>query len=869
MSAISRIHHAACASCRLRSIVAAKQLARSRGPAPHRQVVPTGSSYGRSFATSTVRRSDRFDSKSLEALLQELDIAAKEFELSGVTRVTSPLTTRSGDFDLGEADENGVIYDEGEQYPPEEVARRARQAFGHALPEGLLNEEAYKAYVRMFGEPVAVAAEEEEEAAYGSSMGLGELDEEADIGTGILKEGKDGSLEELEFDPEEHEALEGRDDMEGLEAQLQADIDNAMRAGRDGAQEVDDEVEEDTALYQPFEEEEPALDEPADFQRTHPLTLENRFSTSPSTVQLPKYGFVKPINLILSAVSTKHLADAAHRTFGGVGFPYSPSNPAYARTLPQKPIALDASQGKMSEMEADTFLAACMPQIYATVMSTVVETRKRLGSAWLENLLTKEGGPKILDAGGAGAGVMAVREVLRAEWERMHEDLTPQRDVAEASGQTGGAPLSPPTGRATVLTGSDTLRARASALLDDTTFLPRLPDYVHASDHTAAEKGKFDIIIASHTLWPMKEDFLRKQHIANLWSLLNQDGGVLVLIEKGVPRGFEMVAAAREMLIDTRIASPGAEEVLEELSAPGSGVKDGVLQKEKGMIVAPCTNHSSCPMWQKGSTKGRKDLCHFEQRYIRPPFLQKMLGAKDKNHEDVSFSYLSVMRGRDLRDEHEEAITQGDEATDRAFVGYEDMSIAPTMAGLEEAFDPTAPAVADVDEVYGQPESTGPHSLRLPRMILPPLKRTGHVILDVCTPSGTLERWTVPRSFSKQAFRDARKSSWGDLWALGAKTRIPRNVRLGRGKEELGGVDKNGVVNVKGRVKNRPEEGKRRGKKGKNVIEVGYDSEGRIKEEDIQVKTGGRMREGKIKGIRDKRDKTGGLRNKQLEQDLL
>jgi ribosomal protein RSM22 (predicted rRNA methylase) len=54
----------------------------------------------------------------------------------------------------------------------------------------------------------------------------------------------------------------------------------------------------------------------------------------------------------------------------------------------------------------------------------------------------------------------------------------------------------------------------------------------------------------------------------------------------------------------------------------------------------------------------------------------------------------------------------------------------------------------------------------------------------MCTPSGSLERWTVPRSFSKRAFRDARKSSWGDLWALGAKTRVIRTARVGDKKRD-------------------------------------------------------------------------------------
>lgn len=182
------------------------------------------------------------------------------------------------------------------------------------------------------------------------------------------------------------------------------------------------------------------------------------------------------------------------------------------------------------------------------------------------------------------------------------------------------------------------------------------------------------------------------------------------------------------------------------------------------MIIAPCTNHLTCPMHNPaGPTKGRRDYCHFEQRYIRPPFLQRIMGAKDRNHEDIKFSYLAVQRGADLRQEQD--IQQDVQATDSAFEGFEH---------LEETDTTTS--------------SSGFHPLSLPRAVYPPLKRRGHVIFDLCTPAGKIERWTVPRSFSRQAYRDARKSNWGDLWALGAKTRIPRKLNLGdkhgEGKKE-------------------------------------------------------------------------------------
>lgn len=51
---------------------------------------------------------------------------------------------------------------------------------------------------------------------------------------------------------------------------------------------------------------------------------------------------------------------------------------------------------------------------------------------------------------------------------------------------------------------------------------------------------------------------------------------------------------------------------------------------------------------------------------------------------------------------------------------------------------------------------------------------------DLCTPSGTLECWTVSKSFSTQGDCDARKIKWDDLWVLGAKVSVLRELRLGR-----------------------------------------------------------------------------------------
>ena len=679
----------------------------------------------------------------------------------------------------------------------EAIVHQARQTFGETLPTNFLSAEEYKIYQRLYGAPIDITRPED--------IGLlqAEAEEYVEDATPeknlLFREDDEGNLEEVEYlqeDLAEEERMEDADeeelDLEGDSRERQSsdfkarvalfrDMAAANKAQIVEADQAESNAAEDSnreeyAIEDPIEEEqEPAYendnyddreaedpdDQEDDFVssdsiRTHPLTAAARSGTSPATLQIPKAAIVEPVMAILRDASNKHLSEVAQKTFGGVGLPNSTATPSTAgRHLQQAPIALEASQKYMGEMEGNVYLAAIMPGAYASVMSTLVETRKRLGSEWLRGLLRKEGGPRILDAGAAGAGVQAWREILQAEWKLMHPEGVSEDNPA-------------PLGKATVVTGSNVLRHKASRLLEDTTFLPRLPDYNHERDHptlgtpNAVQPRKhYDIIVAPHTLWGLREDYMRKNQVQNFWSLLKPAGGVLVIIEKGVPRGFELVAGAREMLLNRHIES---NDLSEEAINSSNDAESRHGPKEKGMIIAPCTNHGRCPMYTiPGKSKGRKDLCHFSQRFIRPPYLQRMLGFRDRNHEDIKFSYIAVQRGVDHRQTH--GIVQGTQATAAALAGYEG-------AGRVNEESQELPQ-ENMSEVLP------PHMLSLPRTVLPPIKRRGHVILDLCTPAGRIERWTVPKSFSKQAYRDARKSRWGDLWALGAKTAIQRNIRLG------------------------------------------------------------------------------------------
>lgn len=674
-------------------------------------------------------------------------------------------------------DHDGASENELQRTPAqmESIVRQARETFGETLPKDFLSSEEYIIYERLYGPPSATTLPEDVDLLRGVEEEEHELPENV-----LMRENAEGGLEEVTYEEDplgEYELLD--QDPEPMPSETEADFQARMALFRDMAAANASEAKTGEESSQNLDRVEPSYDlsseeelvieeedvedleqegeayESGDTVRSHPLTAAGRFSTSPATIQIPKDTVVEPIAALLADASNKQLSEVAQKTFGGPRLPNSTATVVRAH-LKQQPIALEASQSSMGEMEGNAYLAAIMPGAYATVMSALVEVRRRLGSEWIRKLMKKKDGPRVLDAGAGGAGILAWREILRAEWQLMHPDGVPPDKP-------------PPYGKSTVVTGSSTLRNRASHLLEDTTFIPRLPDYDPSRDHPSLEnknpqaRKQHDVILAPHTLWTLKQDYMRKNQIQNLWSLLDPKGGVLVLIEKGVPRGFELIAGARETLLKYHIASPGDEEV----EAPVEAVsRNRFGPKEKGMIIAPCTNHGKCPMYiTAGRSQGRKDYCHFSQRYIRPHYLQRILGSRDKNHEDILFSYVALQRGIDQREA--DNVVQGQAAVEAAFAGYESTEGNEVSTGSQDSIDPEVAIVS---------------TLSLPRAILPPIKRHGHVILDLCTPAGRIERWTVPKSFSKQAYRDARKSKWGDLWALGAKTRVQRNIRVGLNK---------------------------------------------------------------------------------------
>lgn len=683
----------------------------------------------------------------------------------------------------------------------EKVVRDAKQRFRDTLPKDYLNEEEYRLYVRLYGPPLRET--EPEDVGIHTHIDLGpELSNLGRDGV-VLKELDDGTYEEIAYDlpvrasdAEGEEALgeqaesenksmhaeelddalvgvEGSDLVDQAPGYVQAvarnqreadalnklaeNFEKTQRRRREEAaaaeRAAEEEIPEDVAASSwPEETELVRIDreyEPTE-RRFHPHTMAGSFHGSPVEILLPKDELVTPIAGLLRRSHIDHVRKAAETAFGGPGLPLSAEMVLGRKSGHMGGVGLLGDQRHMTEIEADAFIAGFIPPAYASVFSVLREVRRRVGSEWLQSKLRKGGeGLSVLDTGSGGAGLLAWEQVLQAEWELLQEK-------GQARGPT-------PPGKKTVIATADRLRHRLKTFLHDTTFLPRMPDYEHSGEMRGPRleggdqqqpRKEYDLIIASHLLLREKEDHRRQAVLNNLWHLLKKDGGVLIIIEKAHPRGFEAVAHARDTILN--------QFLLDEDGNPRVSPEDFNptfhREPEPGHVIAPCTTQGACPMYpEPGKYIGRKDYCHFSQRFVRPSFYTRMLNKKHDNEGEVEFSYVAVQRGVSRSGK-----VRGSEATQLAKEGYENSKDEPDMQTL-------------------------------PRLLLPGLKRKGHVTMDVCTPEGQVERWTVPKSFSKLAYHDARKSRWGDLWALGAKTRVartPRNGKLdGGGKRTAGSED--------------------------------------------------------------------------------
>lgn len=223
---------------------------------------------------------------------------------------------------------------------------------------------------------------------------------------------------------------------------------------------------------------------------------------------------------------------------------------------------------------------------------------------------------------------------------------------------------------------------------------------------------------------------------------------------------------------------------------------------QKGHVIAPCPHDAACPMYTaaphprdllafrprpkpaKGErpktinrreeslhrreeslkreemgiqgSGGRKWWCHFTQKLQSPGIFDMDPGAPNRGGDGTElakYSYVVLRKGVERPKENQHMIRT-----------------------MEE------PDIREELVLYDRERELAAYSW--PRLIAAPLKNPGHIILDVCSPLSvrepqepSLERLTITKAQGKQAYYDARKAQWGDLWPLGSrKPPIKREV---------------------------------------------------------------------------------------------
>jgi len=293
-------------------------------------------------------------------------------------------------------------------------------------------------------------------------------------------------------------------------------------------------------------------------------------------------------------------------------------------------------------------------------------------------------------------------------------------------------------------------------------------------DNLQPYDGSHTVAISAFFLSTLQHSPQRKRLVKEMWE---SGAGTIVLLDNSSPAGFQNIAEARELLLGL------GQKNIENGEDPMSG----------SHVLAPCPHDGICPIRQSNIAKL---VCGFSQRMERPPFVRRTKHS-GIGHEDIGYSYVVIRRGP--RPTIPDIVVGRLGEVGRRQKELEEAKRPPITLELDDGSSQTLPTPVIANTAPEKPlEPYGGNSAEIedalkaeafhwPRLVFPPLKKSGHVVMDVCDPSGKILRMTVPKSQGKQPYYDARKSSWGDIFPHQPKNppqlRHPQN-QLGKGQNK-------------------------------------------------------------------------------------
>jgi hypothetical protein len=240
-------------------------------------------------------------------------------------------------------------------------------------------------------------------------------------------------------------------------------------------------------------------------------------------------------------------------------------------------------------------------------------------------------------------------------------------------------------------------------------------------DPTAAD-NQTALTISSFYLSTLPTISSRQVHLRQL---LASSPSYLVLVDRSSPQGWQAISEARSYILSLSESSE--------------------TKTEKWHLIAPCPHEYECPL------ADGKDRCSFSQKLQRPSFTRKTKHA-NRGEEDVNYTYLVI--GKGPRPDNGTAFDSllsdigrlggvGKEVLEKEAIKREGKSELKEVEGGEFEMVSLAdtPIASSDNGMNGQNEDQVEQGLRKeaymwPRVVAPPMKRAGHVILDTCFPDG-------------------------------------------------------------------------------------------------------------------------------------
>ncbi|KAK1233060.1 37S ribosomal protein S22 [Marasmius sp. AFHP31] len=388
-----------------------------------------------------------------------------------------------------------------------------------------------------------------------------------------------------------------------------------------------------------------------------------------------------------------------------------------------------------SERDGTAFATVALPAHYSAIKSVLEHLKHRMEPNWTV--------ARVIDWGsGTGSGLWAASHTFQ------QSNASADMEGLKASNSTLASYIG--------IDKRDGLVSVGKRLFRNVTLENTVVSWQRSfreDDKVSRLTGHDTLALSAFNLSSLPTHLARKALVKEMWE---SGAHTLVLIDHNTKSGFENIAEARQHLLNM-----GSKEVQDSDTADGPVCGSHV--------VAPCPHDGECPLYRAGSTR---IVCGFSQRLQTPSFVRHTKHSK-AGHEDVGYSYVIVQRGErppktSSRPGRMGAVGMRQlEKQLQASVPIKELTLhdernEPPVETEHELADALVASETqtkkELDATFRQ------EAFYWPRLVFPPLKKSGHIILDSCTAEGKIMRLTVPKSQGKQPFYDARKSNWGDIF---------------------------------------------------------------------------------------------------------